>query len=186
MDEKNIFGQKNGNKIKRFNLFSSKNRANTPTDISKGGLVTKSSSSAIKEKPFHLLNSSVSCSNKLILFEKPSIEPKNFVRGKYLCVECGVRKTKLSELKQHLFTHANLRPFICYHCDISFKTKGNLVKHVKTKAHLNRCIEMGMNADDEQVMQVTANNIDTNLLSRQMLMDKNVLISTETSNHHKA
>jgi hypothetical protein len=183
MEEKNNFEPKNGNKIKRFNLFNSKNRVNTPADMPKGSL-SKSSSTEIKEKPIHFLNSSVS--NKLILFEKPSIEPKNFIRGKYLCVECGIRKTKLSELKQHLFTHANLRPFICYHCDISFKTKGNLVKHVKTKAHLNRCIEMGMNADDEQVMQVTENNIDTNLLNKQMLMDKSVVISTETSNHHIA
>ena len=44
---------------------------------------------------------------------------------------------------------------------------------------------MGMNADDEQVMQVTANNIDTNLLNKQMLMDKSA-VSTETYNHHIA
>ena len=55
-----------------------------------------------------------------------------------MCAECGIKKAKLSELKQHLLQHNDLRPFVCYICSISFKTKGNLSKHVKTKAHLNR------------------------------------------------
>lgn len=133
-----------------------------------------------------ILKDSSSFHKKGILIEKPSVEPKKYIRGKYLCVECGAKKSKLSELKQHLFTHENLRPFICYHCDISFKTKGNLVKHVKTKAHLNRCIEIGMNADDEQVVQVTAQNVDEQVLSKQMLIDKRVLIpnSNLASNHN--
>ena len=120
-------------------------------------------------------------SKNQLFIEKSLVEPENYVkgkgRGKYVCVECGIRKAKLCELRQHLFAHANLRPFICYHCDLSFKTKGNLVKHVKTKAHRNRCIDIGMDGDDEQVTQVTLDNVDTNILSRQMEIDKNVIIS---------
>ena len=116
----------------------------------------------------HLIHRQDSFSSQKILFEKATIESKNYVRGKYLCVECGIRKNKLSELKQHLFSHANLRPFICYHCDISFKTKGNLVKHVKTKAHMNRCIQIGMEANDDQVTEVSMHNVDTSILNKQM------------------
>ena len=43
-----------------------------------------------------------------------------------------------------------------------------------------------MNADDEQVVQVTAQNVDEQVLSKQMLIDKRVLIpnSNLASNHN--
>jgi hypothetical protein len=121
-----------------------------------------------------------------ILIKKTQEEPdyvRGRGRGKFLCVECGIRKKKLCELKKHLFTHAKYRPFMCTRCRISFKTKGNLVKHVKTKAHLRRCVDMGMKADDEMITKITLENIDNNLLSRQLEIDKKVRVSRTDFNN---
>ncbi|XP_067904118.1 zinc finger protein 40-like [Heterodontus francisci] len=56
-------------------------------------------------------------------------------RGKHMCKECGICCKKPSTLKTHLQTHTNVRPYHCKLCDRSFKTKGNLTKHVKSKIH---------------------------------------------------
>ncbi|XP_071441634.1 uncharacterized protein shn [Hetaerina americana] len=65
-------------------------------------------------------------------------------RGRYVCEECGIRCKKPSMLKKHIRTHTDVRPFTCRHCCFSFKTKGNLTKHMKSKAHFKKCVEMGI------------------------------------------
>ncbi|KAF6719901.1 Zinc finger protein 40 [Oryzias melastigma] len=65
-------------------------------------------------------------------------------RGKYICEECGIRCKKPSMLRKHIRTHSDVRPFHCIHCNFSFKTKGNLTKHMKSKAHRKKCMEMGV------------------------------------------
>ncbi|OQR73050.1 hypothetical protein BIW11_03661 [Tropilaelaps mercedesae] len=65
-------------------------------------------------------------------------------RGKYVCEECGIRCKKPSMLKKHIRTHTDLRPYFCAHCEFAFKTKGNLTKHMKSKAHHKKCVEMGI------------------------------------------
>ncbi|RVE66671.1 hypothetical protein OJAV_G00109550 [Oryzias javanicus] len=65
-------------------------------------------------------------------------------RGKYICEECGIRCKKPSMLRKHIRTHSDVRPFHCVHCNFSFKTKGNLTKHMKSKAHRKKCMEMGV------------------------------------------
>ncbi|XP_072365676.1 zinc finger protein 40-like isoform X2 [Scyliorhinus torazame] len=65
-------------------------------------------------------------------------------RGKYICEECGIRCKKPSMLRKHIRTHTDLRPYHCTYCNFSFKTKGNLTKHVKSKAHSKKCMEMGV------------------------------------------
>ncbi|XP_063755456.1 zinc finger protein 40 isoform X1 [Eleginops maclovinus] len=67
-------------------------------------------------------------------------------RGKYICEECGIRCKKPSMLRKHIRTHSDVRPYHCVHCNFSFKTKGNLTKHMKSKAHSKKCIEMGVPA----------------------------------------
>ncbi|XP_029022089.1 zinc finger protein 40 isoform X2 [Betta splendens] len=65
-------------------------------------------------------------------------------RGKYICEECGIRCKKPSMLRKHIRTHSDVRPYHCVHCNFSFKTKGNLTKHMKSKAHIKKCMEMGV------------------------------------------
>ncbi|XP_048415341.1 zinc finger protein 40 isoform X2 [Stegostoma tigrinum] len=65
-------------------------------------------------------------------------------RGKYICEECGIRCKKPSMLRKHIRTHTDLRPYHCNYCNFSFKTKGNLTKHMKSKAHSKKCMEMGV------------------------------------------
>ncbi|XP_061111789.1 zinc finger protein 40 [Conger conger] len=75
-------------------------------------------------------------------------------RGKYICEECGIRCKKPSMLRKHIRTHSDVRPYHCTHCNFSFKTKGNLTKHMKSKAHSKKCIEMGVSlssVDDQDL-----------------------------------
>lgn len=68
-------------------------------------------------------------------------------RGKYICEECGIRCKKPSMLKKHIRTHTDVRPYRCNYCNFSFKTKGNLTKHMKSKAHSKKCIDLGVSDD---------------------------------------
>ncbi|XP_030066918.1 zinc finger protein 40 [Microcaecilia unicolor] len=75
-------------------------------------------------------------------------------RGKYICEECGIRCKKPSMLKKHIRTHTDVRPYHCNYCNFSFKTKGNLTKHMKSKAHSKKCVDMGVSvgpADEQDV-----------------------------------
>ncbi|KAM5298739.1 zinc finger protein 40 [Ctenodactylus gundi] len=73
-------------------------------------------------------------------------------RGKYICEECGIRCKKPSMLKKHIRTHTDVRPYHCTYCNFSFKTKGNLTKHMKSKAHSKKCVDLGVSIGliDEQ------------------------------------
>ncbi|KAM9783032.1 transcription factor HIVEP3 [Neosynchiropus ocellatus] len=83
-------------------------------------------------------------------------------RGKYICGECGIRCKKPSMLKKHIRTHTDVRPFICKHCNFAFKTKGNLTKHMKSKAHGKKCQAMGVSESslDEPESEETAGSED--------------------------
>ncbi|GMT04625.1 hypothetical protein PENTCL1PPCAC_26799, partial [Pristionchus entomophagus] len=56
-------------------------------------------------------------------------------RGRYVCDRCGIRCKKPSMLKKHIKSHTDVRPYQCTECNFSFKTKGNLTKHLASKAH---------------------------------------------------
>nr|XP_020671627.1 zinc finger protein 40 isoform X2 [Pogona vitticeps] len=75
-------------------------------------------------------------------------------RGKYICEECGIRCKKPSMLKKHIRTHTDVRPYHCNYCNFSFKTKGNLTKHMKSKAHSKKCMDLGVSVgliDDQDI-----------------------------------
>uniref|UniRef100_A0A5S6Q3N8 C2H2-type domain-containing protein n=1 Tax=Trichuris muris TaxID=70415 RepID=A0A5S6Q3N8_TRIMR len=59
--------------------------------------------------------------------------------GRYVCDRCGIRCKKPSMLKKHLRCHLDVRPYSCRQCAFSFKTKGNLTKHLKSKSHRKCC-----------------------------------------------
>ena len=58
--------------------------------------------------------------------------------GRHICPYCGRGCAKPSVLENHVRAHTNERPYPCTACDISFKTKSNLYKHSKSRAHLVR------------------------------------------------
>ncbi|CAL8143862.1 unnamed protein product [Orchesella dallaii] len=68
-------------------------------------------------------------------------------RGRYVCEACGIRCKKPSMLRKHLKTHTDLRPYTCKLCNFSFKTKGNLTKHQKSKSHHKKCAGLGIHPE---------------------------------------
>ena len=95
-------------------------------------------------------------------------------RGKYVCNKCGIRCKKPSMLKKHIRSHTDLRPYYCKYCRFSFKTKGNLTKHMKSKAHQKKCTELGILPVPTQVDE-TQINID--VLQAQCALSKSAQIA---------
>ncbi|CAJ0933822.1 unnamed protein product, partial [Mesorhabditis belari] len=63
-------------------------------------------------------------------------------RGRYICDRCGIRCKKPSMLKKHIKSHTDVRPYQCKQCNFSFKTKGNLTKHIASKSHRKKIGEI--------------------------------------------
>lgn len=93
-------------------------------------------------------------------------------RGKYICEECGIRCKKPSMLKKHIRTHTDVRPYVCKLCNFAFKTKGNLTKHMKSKAHMKKCLELGvsMTSVDETETEEAENMEDLHKTSEKHSM----------------
>ncbi|XP_077094823.1 transcription factor HIVEP2 [Siphateles boraxobius] len=92
-------------------------------------------------------------------------------RGKYICEECGIRCKKPSMLKKHIRTHTDVRPYMCKCCNFAFKTKGNLTKHMKSKAHMKKCLELGVSPT---AMDHTEDTDDTQKSSGIMSLETNI------------
>lgn len=58
--------------------------------------------------------------------------------GRNVCQYCNLNCTKPSVLEKHIRSHTNERPFPCVPCGFAFKTKSNLYKHCRSRAHLLR------------------------------------------------
>ncbi|ODN01093.1 Transcription factor HIVEP2 [Orchesella cincta] len=76
-------------------------------------------------------------------------------RGRYVCEACGIRCKKPSMLRKHLKTHTDLRPYTCKLCNFSFKTKGNLTKHQKSKSHHKKCAGLGIHPESSTSLAMT-------------------------------
>lgn len=98
-------------------------------------------------------------------------------RGKYVCSKCGIRCKKPSMLKKHIRTHTDLRPYHCKTCRFYFKTKGNLTKHMKSKAHHKKCVEKGIVPVPTQIDDT---QIDQEALKMQCEFSKKAKIKTKT------
>lgn len=99
-------------------------------------------------------NQSAKQPNKVTIAERnycSSNRVKSKGKGKYACGACGFKNKKPSILRIHMRRHDNFRPFICSWCEISFKTKGNLQKHMKTQSHIKKCLELGIDVNLELI-----------------------------------
>ena len=96
-------------------------------------------------------------------------------RGKYICATCGVRCMHPSHLKIHIRTHTNIRPYTCKVCNLGTKSKTNLKKHMKTKGHAKKCIELGIiqssAADDQQIDNSKSSSGETQIHKRMKSQD---------------
>ncbi|KAG7255021.1 hypothetical protein CRUP_005501 [Coryphaenoides rupestris] len=72
------------------------------------------------------------------------LKPKK--QGKYVCEYCSRACAKPSVLLKHIRSHTGERPYPCVTCGFSFKTKSNLYKHRKSRAHT---IKLGLVARSE-------------------------------------
>ncbi|KAL4218022.1 Zinc finger protein 40 [Mactra antiquata] len=104
-------------------------------------------------------------------------------RGKYVCETCGIRCKKPSMLKKHIRTHTDLRPYKCKHCRFSFKTKGNLQKHMKSKSHYKKCLDLGISPVPTIVDE---SQIDEEALQAQCYLSKRAQITDRVGDSSKS
>ncbi|KAM9777373.1 transcription factor HIVEP2 [Neosynchiropus ocellatus] len=103
-------------------------------------------------------------------------------RGKYICEECGIRCKKPSMLKKHIRTHTDVRPYVCRVCNFAFKTKGNLTKHMKSKAHMKKCLELGVSVTmDETEIQDHADDVQQDSKTEVAVVAKHQFSDAEDS-----
>ncbi|XP_044727323.1 zinc finger protein 883-like isoform X2 [Chrysoperla carnea] len=49
---------------------------------------------------------------------------------KHLCNICGYASSRVADLRRHLLTHSTERPYVCEHCDKTYKTAESLKEHI--------------------------------------------------------
>ncbi|XP_050488708.1 transcription factor HIVEP3 isoform X2 [Bombus huntii] len=62
-------------------------------------------------------------------------EPTESRKNGYVCPYCRLSCAKPSVLQKHIRAHTNERPYPCVPCGFAFKTKSNLYKHCRSRAH---------------------------------------------------
>ena len=62
-------------------------------------------------------------------------EPTESRKSGYVCPYCRLSCAKPSVLQKHIRAHTNERPYPCVPCGFAFKTKSNLYKHCRSRAH---------------------------------------------------
>lgn len=62
-------------------------------------------------------------------------EPTESRKSSYVCPYCRLSCAKPSVLQKHIRAHTNERPYPCVPCGFAFKTKSNLYKHCRSRAH---------------------------------------------------
>uniref|UniRef100_A0A1B6D0N5 C2H2-type domain-containing protein n=1 Tax=Clastoptera arizonana TaxID=38151 RepID=A0A1B6D0N5_9HEMI len=63
--------------------------------------------------------------------------------GRHICSYCKLVCAKPSVLQKHIRAHTNERPYPCQPCGFAFKTKSNLYKHCRSRAHALKVEEVG-------------------------------------------
>lgn len=80
-------------------------------------------------------------------------QQNNNNNGRNVCHYCSLNCSKPSVLEKHIRSHTNERPYPCVPCGFAFKTKSNLYKHCRSRAHQLRAqgaeVPPGQGPDDE-------------------------------------
>lgn len=79
-------------------------------------------------------------------------EPTEARKAGYVCPYCKLSCAKPSVLQKHIRAHTNERPYPCVPCGFAFKTKSNLYKHCRSRAH---ALKMEGGGDAGKVRQQT-------------------------------
>lgn len=81
--------------------------------------------------------------------------PNNNNIGRNVCHYCNLNCTKPSVLEKHIRSHTNERPYPCVPCGFAFKTKSNLYKHCRSRAHQLRAqgaeVPLGSGGADDEI-----------------------------------
>ena len=119
---------------------------------------------------------------KEVLFE---LGPESASSGKSgkVCPYCKLSCAKPSVLLKHIRAHTNERPYPCVPCGFAFKTKSNLYKHCRSRAH-------AIKADNSEAVKVPCTSYSssgsrlTDVLSLQIQLseDSDVSMSDSASN----
>ncbi|XP_044744054.1 oocyte zinc finger protein XlCOF19-like [Chrysoperla carnea] len=83
---------------------------------------------------------------------------RSHIEKKYFCDVCNKGYINKRKLKHHQISHSNERPFHCTQCDLSFKARFILTKHVKT-VHVSQACE---------VCQICGKNVRKTYLERHL------------------
>ena len=68
----------------------------------------------------------------------------------FQCTQCPKRFDKLSNVKDHVKTHLNSRPYSCHLCNLSFSQKGNRDRHIRRQSCLIDRNKVTRTANSEQ------------------------------------
>ena len=101
--------------------------------------------------------------------ESPAEQPAaTSTPGRYVCPYCQLNCTKPSVLQKHIRAHTNERPYPCLPCGFAFKTRSNLYKHCRSRAHALRLqgaepqpedeTSLGSDPDQEQEISSSASS----------------------------
>lgn len=94
--------------------------------------------------------------------------------GRNVCQYCNLNCTKPSVLQKHIRSHTNERPYPCTPCGFAFKTKSNLYKHCRSRAHTLRLQggdaphpddELGFTSDQDQENDLSSNASGSDVVS---------------------
>lgn len=76
------------------------------------------------------------CNNSTLRTTTTTSAVNNNGAGRHICPYCNLNCTKPSVLEKHIRSHTNERPYPCVTCGgLAFKTKSNLYKHRRSRAH---------------------------------------------------
>lgn len=130
-----------------------------------------------------LLDNSVICNDSNIKTSAKLITNDSGTRtespsGRYKCGYCELPCAKPSVLQKHIRAHTNERPYPCRPCGFAFKTKSNLYKHRRSRTHIRKVEETGIDEvnDKSGSPLTTDDNGDSSNEEDEVLLQSNSIL----------